>query len=185
MADYIKQLKDSGGNNIYPALGLSTVTGDNVDWSDSSIPDTMTSPRLVAQAMAPGSGTLSGFTANHMYDGYNAKVEKIFDSTCASKGSGDDRLILQPGMYMIYMRAWWTVTGGDTNIYTGIKAVSTADDVLNGGWGLTVGRMCLDFTTTKKYTSAGTLPFALYVSRSASTLNALRIYVYKIPDYTA
>lgn len=182
MANYIKQLKDSSGNNIYPALGLGTVTDDNVDWS--SAPDTMTSPRLVAQAMAPGSGTMSGFTANHMYV-HSAKVEKIFDSTCASKDSVDDNLILQPGMYMIYMRAWWHVTGGDTNIYTGIKAVSTDDDVLNGGWGLTTSKMCLDFTTTKKYTSAGILPFALYVTRSESMLDALRIYVYKIPDYSA
>ena len=182
MADYIRQLKDSSGSNIYPALGLSTVTGDNVDWSDSGIPDTMTSPRLVAQAMAPGTGTMSGFTASHMYE-YNAKAEKIFDSTCASKSSSDDHLVLQPGMYMIYMRAWWTVTGGDTNIYTGIKTVSEADSIYNGGWGLTIGRMCLDFTTTKRYTSAGSLPFAVYVSRATSTLNALRIYVYKIPDY--
>lgn len=182
MADYIKQLKDASGNNIYPALGLSTVTGDNVDWS--SAPDTMTSPRLVAQAMAPGSGSMSGFTANHMYV-YNAKVEKIFDSSCASKGSGDDHLVLQPGMYMIYMRAWWTVTGGDTNIYTGVKAVSADDSIYNGGWGLTIGRMCLDFTTTKKYTSAGPLQFALYVNRAESMLDALRIYVYKIPDYSA
>ena len=183
MADYIKQLKDSSGNNIYPALGLGTVTGDNVDWSDSGIPDTMTSPRLVAQAMAPGSGSMYGFTANHMYV-HKAKVDKIFDSSCASKDS-DSSLILQPGTYMIYMRAWWHVTGGDTNIYTGVKAVSTDDDVLNGGWGLTTGKMCLDFTTTKKYTSAGILPFALYVTRSESMLDWLRIYVYKIPDYTA
>lgn len=184
MADYIRQLKDSSGSNIYPALGLSTVTGDNVDWSDSGIPDTMTSPRLVAQAMAPGTGTISGFVAGNMYE-YATKAGKIYDSTCASADSGDDHLILQPGVYMIYMRAWWTVTGGDTNIYTGIKAVSEADSIDNGGWGLTTGRMCLDFTTTKKYTSADSLPFAVYVSRAASTLNALRIYVYKIPDYTS
>lgn len=184
MADYIKQLKDANGNNIYPALGLGTVTGDNVDWSDSGIPDTMTSPRLVATGMGLGSGTMSGFVANNMYE-YNAQTEKIFDSTCASKSSIDGHLILQPGVYMIYVRAWWNVPNIDANIYTGVKAVSAADSIFNGGWGLTIGKMCLDFTATKKYTSAGSLPFAVYTNRSGCQLSYIRFYVYKIPDYTS
>ena len=33
MATYKKQLRDKDNNIIYPAQGLGTITGDNIDWS--------------------------------------------------------------------------------------------------------------------------------------------------------
>lgn len=45
MATYKKQLKDQNGNNIIPALGTSTVTSSNIDWS------TITKNTYVARTM--------------------------------------------------------------------------------------------------------------------------------------
>lgn len=36
MATYKKQLRDKDNNIIYPAQGLGTITGDNVDWTTTA-----------------------------------------------------------------------------------------------------------------------------------------------------
>lgn len=37
MATYKKQLRDKDNNIIYPAQGLGTITGDNIDWSTCNV----------------------------------------------------------------------------------------------------------------------------------------------------
>jgi hypothetical protein len=64
MANYKKQLKDGDGNNIYPAQGLGTITGDNLDygtlvktgtWTNTtSLPSTASSAYTVIDVSSLG-----------------------------------------------------------------------------------------------------------------------------------
>lgn len=59
MATYKKQLKDQNGDNIIPALGTSTVTSTNIDWSTVM-------PRVVAAGII-NVGTVGGNTGKNGY----------------------------------------------------------------------------------------------------------------------
>ena len=48
MATYKKQLRDKDNNIIYPAQGLGTITGDNIDWATIALGGTWTTTQSIS-----------------------------------------------------------------------------------------------------------------------------------------